>query len=483
MKSLFWGVHFGRQMSSGWLGALMLMFLVTAIFSLGNADLPLIDRDEPRFAEASREMMERGEWVVPSFNEVPRYDKPPLIYWMQIVCYRCLGAGEFAARFPSVFCTAAIAVILLLWGRRLGGDLCGWVAAVTYCLCLQVLIHGRASVADGPLVLFCTIAAWSGWEWVRHPRFMPFAAFWISMALGFLAKGPVAWIPVGMVGLLAYRSRRRGGTVPSGYSWILGGLLMTSLVALWGVPALSATRGDYALIGLGKHVIGRSMMPMEGHGARGLIGYLATLPFYFLSVFLSFFPWSIWIPALLRFFRRGLSEESRYLVSGVALVFSVFTLSWTKLPHYTLPSFPFLSLLLGMWWVREGSLKLFIRVGCIAVVGFILLPLIGFRWLKDVSVSENLVGAVREHLDSETAVALVDFKEPSLVWLLRGRIPRHIEIIRENEVNQWLAREGKGVCILTSHVADRVSGAGKRIESAGINFAKGRSVKLVAMFR
>jgi 4-amino-4-deoxy-L-arabinose transferase-like glycosyltransferase len=312
---------------------------------------------------------------------------------------------------------------------------------------------------------------------------MPFAAFWISMALGFLAKGPVAWIPVGMVGLLAYRSRRRGGTVPSGYSWILGGLLMTSLVALWGVPALSATRGDYALIGLGKHVIGRSMMPMEGHGARGLIGYLATLPFYFLSVFLSFFPWSIWIPALLRFFRRGLSEESRYLVSGVALVFSVFTLSWTKLPHYTLPSFPFLSLLLGMWWVREGSLKLFIRVGCIAVVGFILLPLIGFRWLKDVSVSENLVGAVREHLDSETAVALVDFKEPSLVWLLRGRIPRHIEIIRENEVNQWLAREGKGVCILTSHVADRVSGAGKRIESAGINFARGRSVKLVAMFR
>ena len=82
--------------------------------------LPLLDRDEPRFAEASREMLQSGNIIVPMFNNAPRYAKPPLIYWCQSAAYRVLGENALAARLPSLIAVAGTAVLLLAWGRALG---------------------------------------------------------------------------------------------------------------------------------------------------------------------------------------------------------------------------------------------------------------------------------------------------------------------------------------------------------------------------
>ena len=69
-----------------------LLFLACVLFHvIGTWSLPLIDRDEPRFAEASREMIERGDYVVPYFNNQYRFDKPPLAYWAQVASYRFLA--------------------------------------------------------------------------------------------------------------------------------------------------------------------------------------------------------------------------------------------------------------------------------------------------------------------------------------------------------------------------------------------------------
>jgi len=67
----------------------------------GTSSLPLIDRDEPRFAEAAREMRERADFIVPYFNNQFRFDKPPLTYWFQVASYRLFGENDFAARFPK----------------------------------------------------------------------------------------------------------------------------------------------------------------------------------------------------------------------------------------------------------------------------------------------------------------------------------------------------------------------------------------------
>src|SRR5438876_9799621 len=135
----------------------------------GTWSLPLIDRDEPRFAEASREMIERGDYIVPCFNNQLRLDKPPLTYWAQVSSYRVFGENDFAARFPSAIAAALTALSIVVWGRRMGGEKLGWWAAIIFTLSLQTFVHAKAAVADMLLVLLMTLAHWAGYELIQRP--------------------------------------------------------------------------------------------------------------------------------------------------------------------------------------------------------------------------------------------------------------------------------------------------------------------------
>src|SRR5882724_5918073 len=147
-----------------------LLFFGCVVFqTLGTWSLPLIDRDEPRFAEASREMIGRGNYIVPYFNNQLRLDKPPLTYWAQVSSYRVFGESDFAARFPSAIAAALTAVLILAWGRRIGGEKLGWWAAIIFTLSLQTFVHAKAAVADMWLVLFVTLAHWAGYELIQRP--------------------------------------------------------------------------------------------------------------------------------------------------------------------------------------------------------------------------------------------------------------------------------------------------------------------------
>src|SRR5438093_4199280 len=89
------------------------LFFGCVLFHMaGIWSLPLIDRDEPRFAEASREMIERGNYIVPYFNNQLRLDKPPLIYWAQVSSYHIFCENDFAARFPSAIAASLTALAL-----------------------------------------------------------------------------------------------------------------------------------------------------------------------------------------------------------------------------------------------------------------------------------------------------------------------------------------------------------------------------------
>src|SRR5437762_3956988 len=90
-----------------------ILFFGCVLFHVaGTWTVPLIDRDEPRFAEAAREMRERKEYVIPFFNNEYRFDKPPLTYWCQILSYRVLGENDFAARLPTGVAAALVAAVL-----------------------------------------------------------------------------------------------------------------------------------------------------------------------------------------------------------------------------------------------------------------------------------------------------------------------------------------------------------------------------------
>src|SRR5437762_6865797 len=189
-----------------------ILFFGCVLFHIaGTWSLPLIDRDEPRFAEASREMIQRGDYIVPYFNGQLRLDKPPLAYWAQVVSFKIFGENDFAARFPSAIAAALVALSIFGWGRRIADERVAWWAAIIFSLSLQTFLHAKAAVADMWLVLFVTIAHWAGYELLHGGKRPTLNAqrptsnsadlrwwftFYVALALGFLAKGPIAWTPL-----------------------------------------------------------------------------------------------------------------------------------------------------------------------------------------------------------------------------------------------------------------------------------------------
>src|SRR5215467_7359573 len=322
----------------------IVLFLACLLFHVaGTWSLPLIDRDEPRFAEAAREMRERGDYIVPYFNNQFRFDKPPLTYWFQVASYRIFGENDFAARFPTAVAAALVALVLFAWGKRVRDERAGWWAAIIFTLSLQTFIHGKAAVADMWLVLFVTLAHRAGWELfqmnvqgstsnAQRPMVFWWTFFYGSLAFAFLAKGPIGWTPLLTVAIAQRFIRKE--SFAARFKFVRGILLMLALVCLWGIPALVQTHGEFFRIGIGKHVVERSIATMEGHGASSIWMYLALLPFYFVTVFVSFFPWSIKLPALWKNLRSNRDSTDQFLLAGAVIIFGIFTFVQTKLPHY-----------------------------------------------------------------------------------------------------------------------------------------------------
>lgn len=334
LLSLSGGSRFGAR----WL--LLLLPLLSFLLSFsGSPLLPLIDRDEPRFAEATREMAERGQWCVPYFNGVYRLDKPPLIYWLMGIGFRVFGENELGARMPSIALSAFLCFLMFWIGRSLFGLRGGVAAALSSATSLQVLIHGRLAVADMPMVVSIVLAQWAILRLLEGGGSPWFWVLWISLGLGFLAKGPIAWA-VPLVSLLLWRLILWRRPAAWGRLHLVKGTLVAmGIVALWGIPALLLTGGAFWSQGMGEHVLRRGVESFDGR--PHFWGY------YLVSSLLSLFPWSAFLGWILVSLRQRYSARSAFLAAWFLAPFLLFTPYATQLPHYLLPGFPAFFLLLG----------------------------------------------------------------------------------------------------------------------------------------
>jgi 4-amino-4-deoxy-L-arabinose transferase-like glycosyltransferase len=488
-----------------------LLFFGCLLFHLaGTWALPLVDRDEPRFAEASREMIERGDYVVPYFNNRFRFDKPPLTYWCQVASFRIFGQHEFAARLPTALAASFTALAIFAWGIRLGLQRRAFWAALIFTLCLQTFIHAKAAVADMWLVLFMTLAHWAGYELLRdrfggtwrsevlRPNDIRswWWIFYLTLALGFLAKGPVAWMPLGTVIVMHFL--RPVPLFGRRFFFVRGLLLMVIVIALWAVPALARTHGQFFVVGMGRHVVGRSFGTMQGHGAESIIVALLTLPFYFISVFVSFFPWSVKLPWLTRRLWKERDPIDLFLVSGIAVVFVIFSIVKTKLPHYILPAFPLLSLLLARHWFEAGLAERTLRRWSVATACvWLAIALIGFPLIAPYFPSAALFKKAEQYLQPEMDFAAYDFDAPSLVWNFRSRVRgwlyytrldgREAAAIQPDQVPEFLARPGPHFVVVPTRVADRLypslPNGYRSFSTHGFDIAKNRWVDLTLILK
>jgi 4-amino-4-deoxy-L-arabinose transferase-like glycosyltransferase len=493
----------------------VLLFICCVLFHIaGTWSLPLIDRDEPRFAEASREMIERGDYIVPYFNNQLRLDKPPLTYWAQAVSYRVFGENDFAARLPSAIAAALTALVIFAWGMRLDGEKLGWWAAIIFTLSLQTFVHAKAAVADMWLVLFVTLAHWSGYELLQRRTSnqeaaasklpwpickSPFLIFYLSLALGFLAKGPIAWTPLLTVGAIIFYLR--DWQLGRRFKFVYGILLTLTVIALWGIPALIQTRGEFFTVGIGRHVIGRSFATMEGHGANSLPIYLLLLPFYFVTLFVSFFPWSIKLPWLVRKLWRerktGIADPGynvnnidAYLFAGIGIIFVIFTLVKTKLPHYTLPAFPLLALLLARYWKGASIANRRSSFNAIAIVTtcmWIAIALVIPPMVAPFFPAYQLFQESRAALQPNMQFASVEFEEPSLVWYFRSRVKGFLRPLNRRRAPEFMTAPGSRLVVLPTPAAGTLFANGpadwQTFSTSGFNIAKGKRVDLTLVLK
>ena len=461
------------------------LFLGCLLFhTIGTWSVPLIDRDEPRFAEASREMIERDEYIVPHFNNQLRLDKPPLTYWAQVASYKIFGENDFAARFPSAVAAALIASSIFAWGKRIGDESIGWWAAIIFTLSLQTYVHAKAAVADMWLVLFMTMAHWAAWKLIQRSTtsWKWWTIFYFSLALGFLAKGPIAWTPLLTIAAMKYFSR--DVRLAPRFKFVRGLSLMLAVVALWGVPALIQTHGDFLRIGIGRHVVGRSFSAMESHGANSLGLYLLLLPFYFVTIFASFFPWSIKLPALARKLWRECDKVDIYLLSGAAIVFIIFSLIKTKLPHYILPAFPLLALLASRHISSERFLKYATTAAAIVLIALaLIMPPLIVHFFPAAELSRKAAADLRPEME----FGAVEFQEPSLVWYFRSRVKGWMTPLKQKNVDEFMNRAGSRFVILpaadASETFPTLPASWKTFSTSGFNIAKGKHVDLTLVLK
>ncbi|NDC74916.1 glycosyltransferase family 39 protein [bacterium] len=373
-----------KTLASSRYAPLLLLAFVFLLLLPGTGTVPLLDRDEPRFATASREMAERGDWIKPTFNGRDRFDKPALSYWLMRGGYAVFGQNEWGARLPTVLCTAALVLAVWFFGVRWFGPGTGLLAGLGLASCLQLFIHGRLALADMPMILAITVIQfaltallfpanrpWSTAD-VSNPDTGARTArrwwwtLWLAVGLGFLAKGPITFaVPVVSLLLLRFAFWRQ----PLPWQRLgagRGALVALAVIAAWGVPALIVTEGRFFTVGIGEHVVARGYEKFNGRSYNPLF-YLGTAP-------LSLFPWICFAPlAFLALKTKDIRH--RWLASWLSAPYLIFTLYATQLPHYVLPAFPAFFLLLAEGlglgknrWRRGGEIALIVLSAGVAIL-------------------------------------------------------------------------------------------------------------------
>jgi 4-amino-4-deoxy-L-arabinose transferase-like glycosyltransferase len=361
------------------------------LFLPGFFNVPPVDRDEARFAQATKQMVETGDFVDIRFQDDVRYKKPVGIYWLQAASVETASAlglpraqvRVWLYRVPSLI--GAIGAVLLTYWTALAFVTRRGAILAALILCSSVLLGAEARLAKTDAMLLLTVVAamgamarvylsWQRGEDPAHPPWTWPAIFWTALAGGILLKGPLILMFVVLtIGTLAMLDRT------ATWLWRLrpvwGLMWMLVLVLPWFVAIYWRAGGTFFADSIGGDMLSK-LAAQESHGAPpGL---------YLLLFWVTFWPGAplagMAAPAVWRARRE---PGAQYLLAWLVPSWIVFELVLTKLPHYVLPLYPAIAILtvgalerrvLSRSWLRRGAAWWFVipaAASVIAVVGAI----------------------------------------------------------------------------------------------------------------
>ncbi|AHE97244.1 ArnT family glycosyltransferase [Thioalkalivibrio paradoxus] len=323
---------------AGWWLAVGGAILLAFFFRLGA--WPLFDLDEGAFAQATQEMIASGNYLATWLDGQPRYDKPIFSYWMQALSVHLFGPQEFAFRLPSAIAASIWVVAVFAFARGRIGTSGAAAAALLIALATGSMVIGRAATADAWLNLWLALTFLEIARWQEAPRRSVLLRAYLWMALGFLTKGPVAVVVPLLASLAFFASEGRWREWLRAAFELRGWAVFLAVALPWYLLILAQEGPDFFYGFFVEHNLQRFLETREGHGGS-LFYYLLVLPFV-----LS--PFAGWMIATLGRWRqrpRGL-ERLAWIWFGV--VFVLFSLSSTQLPHYILYGITPLLLVLAM---------------------------------------------------------------------------------------------------------------------------------------
>ncbi len=328
----------------------------------GFFNIPPVDRDEARFVQATKQMIESGDYVDIRFQEEVRYKKPVGIYWLQGAAVRAaegLGASDprttiWLYRLPSLI--GAIGAVLLTYWTALafGTRRTAYLSALMLACSLLLGVEARLAKTDAMLLL-TVVAAFGALARAylaapeapmdRRTWLVP-AMFWTALAGGVLLKGPVILILVALaVAALVVRDRSAhwlAGLRPAaGAAWLL------LLVLPWFVAILRRTGVSFFVESIGNDLLSKMVGAQESHGAP---------PGYYLATFwVTFWPAApLAAVAASRVWQHHREPATQFLLAWLVPAWLLFELVPTKLPHYVLPLYPAIAILIARTMAQGG---------------------------------------------------------------------------------------------------------------------------------
>lgn len=362
-----------------WLGPFLIVLIALLATLPGQRALPVIDRDEARFVQASRQMLETGDYIDPRNQDAPRYQKPIGIYWLQTAVATLDGRGADAPvhvfRIVSV-AGIALAALATWWAfTPLLGAAGAALAGVMVATATVTIGEAHLAKTDAALLAVTTWAqAALIRSWLAARQGTPTRArwlFWVMLALGTLIKGPITPM-LAIFTAAGLMLRDRSLALGRALAPARGLALFLALAAPWFIAIGVLSQGRFYALSFGGDLMGKVGQGAEGH--TGPTGY------YLMTMWLAFWPWApLALMALPTLWHRRTEPLATIAAAWIVPFWLIFEATSTKLPHYTMPTLPVFAALAVLaltarppLWLRLPA-ALLLTVGAAALAALIAL--------------------------------------------------------------------------------------------------------------
>ena len=381
---------------------IILLLLSSSLFFSSINSLPVLDRDEARYVQSSKQMVESNNYLSIKFQEDYRSKKPIGIYWLQAITinlladvkqvtnfkYEVLNDDVWKYRIVSALAVLFSVLLLYLSGKKIITSKASFYSSLILAASLLVIAEAHIAKTDSILLFLSTIifiTLFKYYKQIGDKNIMNFMILWVSMGLSVLIKGPVLIVlfssSIMLISLLGKNIRWIKNTKP-----FLGIILVILISVPWFFFMPSEEQRNFLQESFFHDFLGKVRSVQESHG--GFPGY------YLIGLLFFFFPFSIFFIPLIHFLKISIRDKNIvFLLCWILPTLIIMELIPTKLPHYILPIYPAIAVLMGLLLADIQSYKnLFLTK--IAYFGYLLYFLISNGILLVIFKANQIYGQI-----------------------------------------------------------------------------------------